>query len=80
MLYSNRPEAVGVKNSHNLLAGLGDAAEIGMGWYDYSQRALTWSSVFGSQINPATGRTWSVRDKGYRGKYKGDAPRKDHDR
>ena len=74
MLYSNRPEAVGVKNSHNLLAGLGDAAEIGMGWYDYSQRALSWTATSGSQINPATDRIWDVRDRGYRGKYTGYGP------
>lgn len=74
MLYSNRPEAVGVKNAHNLLAGMGDAAEIGMGWYDYSQRAQQWSATSGSQINPATGETWNVRDRGYRGIYSGYGP------
>lgn len=74
ILFSNRPEAVGVKNAHNLLAGLGDAAEIGMGWYDYSQRAQTWSSISGSQINPATNKTWGVRDEGYRGIYSGYGP------
>ena len=74
MLYSNRPEAVGVKNAHNLLAGMGDGAEIGMGWYDYSEEALNWSAISGSQINPDTGNTWSVHDKGYKGKYTGYGP------
>ena len=74
MLYSNRPEAVGVRNAHNLLAGLGDAAEIGMGWYDYSEEALEWSSTVGQTINPATGEIWSVHDEGYKGKYTGYGP------
>lgn len=74
MLYSNRPEAVGVRNAHNLLAGLGDAAEIGMGWYDYSQRALNWSATIGAIDNPDTEQPWSVRDKGYAGKYTGYGP------
>ena len=74
MLYSNRPEAVGVKNAHNLLAGLGDAAEIGMGWYDYSQRAQAWSVASGSQVNPATGEVWTTSDRDYKGIYSGYGP------
>ena len=74
MLYSNRPEAVGVKNAHNLLAGMGDSAEIGMGWYDYSQRALNWSATSGSLPNPDTGEPWKTRDRGYKGKYTGYGP------
>ena len=74
MLYSNRPESVGVRNAHNLLAGLGDAAEVGMGWYDYSEAALQWSDVSGSAINPDTGEVWSRNDVGYKGKYTGYGP------
>ena len=74
MLYSNRPEAVGVKNAHNLLAGMGDAAEIGMGWYDYSEEALEWSATVGQTTNSETGEIWSVNDKGYKGKYVGFGP------
>ena len=74
LLYSNRPASVGVKNAHNLLAGLGDSAEIGMAWYDYSEEALSWSATIGSGINPDTGANWSPNDRGYKGKYSGYGP------
>lgn len=60
MLYSNTPEKVGIKNAHNLLAGMGDAAEIGMGWYDYSEPAVSWSLA--NPINPDTGNAWTKND------------------
>ena len=74
MLYSKKPEAVGVKNAHNLLAGMGDGAEIGMGHYDYSEEALNWSATTGSGINPDTNENWSKNDKDYKGKYTGYGP------
>ena len=60
MMYSNTPEKVGVRNAHNLLAGMGDAAEIGMGWYDYSEPAVQWS--IDNPINPDTNVSWSKQD------------------
>ena len=72
MLYSNKPESVGVKNAHNLLAGMGDAAEIGMGWYDYSETAVSWSAA--NPIDPATGGTWNRNNPDYKGIMSGYGP------